>query len=373
MRYFESELTMLCIFPKSSDTEDSMTTDYNLLASMLNQCLRISEPIVHVTQECKCYAQVPVYETGQFTGVYILGPVQTGSGVLGGAIVPRMAYSAFIAAVCLTYHYATGRILNESKIILSGTAKGVQQRARRSLNESLLASQELNYHHGTYEYEKFILRCIRNGDVKNLNRFSTVPYKGNIGLMVSDSRNALRQQKNILIAFVTMATRAAIEGGLNIEKAYTLSDIYIQQAENLTTVVAIKELLEKVLLEFTSRVNQSKMNSFSKPVEQCIDYIQNHIFEKIKIDAIANASEYNGNYLAHLFREETGYSIVDYINYQKCEEAKGLLQFSDHSSSEIASLLSFSSQSYFISLFKKFVGQTPKAYQLQNGRNMLNT
>ena len=56
-------------------------------------------------------------------------------------------------------------------------------------------------------------------------------------------------------------------------------------------------------------------------------------------------------------------SIVEYNQRAKVQNARRLLEMSDYSLGEIASYLSFSSQSYFQTIFKKIEGVTPKQYR----------
>ena len=55
-----------------------------------------------------------------------------------------------------------------------------------------------------------------------------------------------------------------------------------------------------------------------------------------------------------------------YEGDEKIEEACYLLIFTNKTSIEIATDLSFSSHSYFISVFKKVKGMTPKEFRNQN-------
>ena len=59
-------------------------------------------------------------------------------------------------------------------------------------------------------------------------------------------------------------------------------------------------------------------------------------------------------------------SVSEYIRNEKVTEARWLLAYTDKTSIEIATDLSFSSHSYFISVFKKVKGVTPKEYRNQN-------
>jgi YesN/AraC family two-component response regulator len=52
-----------------------------------------------------------------------------------------------------------------------------------------------------------------------------------------------------------------------------------------------------------------------------------------------------------------------YIQKRKIETAQNMLKYSDYSPTQIASILAFPTKSYFIEVFKKYVGMTPKKYQ----------
>ena len=56
---------------------------------------------------------------------------------------------------------------------------------------------------------------------------------------------------------------------------------------------------------------------------------------------------------------------------KKLDAAKNLLMFTEHSSLEIANYLNFSSESHFISVFKKSTGLTPKKFKQNNFRQTL--
>ena len=53
------------------------------------------------------------------------------------------------------------------------------------------------------------------------------------------------------------------------------------------------------------------------------------------------------------------------MNKLKIEEAASLLLYTEYTDTEISALLGFSSQSYFIKVFRKFIGTTPKKYKKQ--------
>jgi YesN/AraC family two-component response regulator len=94
-----------------------------------------------------------------------------------------------------------------------------------------------------------------------------------------------------------------------------------------------------------------------------MDYIYEHLHEKITVSQLAKNAGLNSTYLSKLFIKETGENISDFITKAKVTTAENMLKFSEFSYLEIALSLGFSSQSYFISTFKKVSGMTPKEYR----------
>jgi hypothetical protein len=75
--------------------------------------------------------------------------------------------------------------------------------------------------------------------------------------------------KNLAICCVAIAMRAAVDGEIYEELAFTLSDLHIQQIEELNDVKAVEAALVRALLDFTERVEQSRKESMSKPIRIC--------------------------------------------------------------------------------------------------------
>ena len=61
--------------------------------------------------------------------------------------------------------------------------------------------------------------------------------------------------------------------------------------------------------------------------------------------------------------KETRQTLTVFIHKVLIEKAQNLLAYSDYSLGEISTYLNFSSQSYFISIFKRYTGITPGQYR----------
>ncbi len=97
-------------------------------------------------------------------------------------------------------------------------------------------------------------------------------------------------------------------------------------------------------------------------IKIAISYILSHLNSKMSIDDIALQSGLNKYYLIHKFKEQTGYTPIEYINVMRCENAKQMLSLKIYTIDEIAATVGFKTTSYFSQTFKKYVGCSPSEY-----------
>ena len=176
-------------------------------------------------------------------------------------------------------------------------------------------------------------------------------------------RNELRNSKNMFIAGITLFTRAAIEGGVPEETAYALSDGYIQTVEECTSKSSIEKLSQKAALRFAQEVQKSGMRHYSREIEAAVKYIHLHLHVPVTLEETAEAAGISASYLSRLFKKETGMLFVDYIQKERIEAACNMLTYSDYTAAQISEYLCFSTQSYFIKIFRKYTGTTPAKYK----------
>ena len=239
--------------------------------------------------------------------------------------------------------------------------------ARKHVKNSSEARDSGTYH-GTYQFENLLLSYIRDGEVEKLRSFleDTARHMDfHVGVLAEDP---LRQVKNQVIGFTAMVGKVAgIGGGMDVEDAYRLIDLYTQEVEKCESEDSVWQLQFNLVMDFTERVRQSKLpENLSREVFTAVQFIADHAQESIGIDDIAYAVYLSRSSLTRRFREETGKSINQYITETKIRDAKRMLRYSDMSSGQIAATLSFSSQAYFQTVFKKETGMTPGEYRYRH-------
>ncbi|NIK69609.1 helix-turn-helix domain-containing protein [Paenibacillus sp. BK720] len=246
--------------------------------------------------------------------------------------------------------------------VLEYSFKYAQPQAfKRDVERNISARREsLIFHQSMMEERKFF-NFIRVGDPAGLIiKLAEFSYE-EAGVL--SKRSHIRSLKNLAICGIALGMRAAIEGGLYEEQAYMLSDLYIQQIEELHDIQTVKAAMEGALLDFAERVKHSRNPILSRPVKACREYIYTHLYEEITVDKLAAVSGLNSGYLMHLFKKETGQTIACYVQKERIEEAKKLLQMTGDTISSIGSRLGFYDQAHFIKVFKKHAGMTPKHYR----------
>ena len=178
------------------------------------------------------------------------------------------------------------------------------------------------------------------------------------------SEDALRNLKYHLIITVALITRYCIEGGMEMETAYNLSDIYIQSIDKCHQEKEIHMLHQELVEDYAQRMQLlHKETLYPKPIIICLDYIYDNLHTKISLDALTETVGLSPSYLSRLFRREVGLTISEYIMKKRLETAENMLKYSDHSCIDISTYLCFSSESHFIQTFRKHTGYTPKAYR----------
>lgn len=130
-----------------------------------------------------------------------------------------------------------------------------------------------------------------------------------------------------------------------------------------------KELYQKILfLELMIQLNRTAIsnhinyldsaNANSKLV-QILAYINSHLSEEITIDTLAEHFYLSRYYLMHYFKEETGYTIGNYISEKRLLLAKNLVQ-SGCSITQACYQSGFKNYSTFSRAFKKAFNTVPK-------------
>ena len=238
-------------------------------------------------------------------------------------------------------------------------ANGLIEKQEIGLEADVRIDTEDIYHH-TYQEEVKTMDYIREGNLEEV--VEAVELLASTAGKLSE--NEIRNERNLGICSITLATRAAIEGGAAPAKAYKLSDLYINKIDQCKRMTEIFEYRKRSLYDFAKLVvEEREKRANSRYTEQCKEYIRKYYHQKICIPDIAEALGVSESHLSRIFKKETGESIQKYSMHMRIERAENLLKYSEASLTEISEYLCFSSQSHFGKVFKVYKNMTPKQYR----------
>lgn len=133
----------------------------------------------------------------------------------------------------------------------------------------------------------------------------------------------------------------------------------------------IKTYLEQFII-LLLRQEQDKRNLRIFPTKESIENhlvseilkkIDQNIYNKISISQICEDLHYSRAYLSKIFKQETDYTIVEYIMMQKIKKAKMMIREKNMNFTEISDKLSFDNPHYFSRVFKRVTNMTPTDYK----------
>ena len=237
----------------------------------------------------------------------------------------------------------------------------VNRKIAEALERLALENRETNFQHQAYEDDLRQCEYIKQGDMRGVELGKKL-FRGPTTGTVSD--DPVRNYQYLFVAAITMACRFCIEGGMPVETAFNLSDVYIRQVDKCKTVEEIFDLHDVMFRDYTLRMQAIiKEGVYSQQVRRCMDYIDHHLQQPITVKGLADELELSASYVSVLFMKETGVAVSEYVRRKRIETAKALLEYTQFSCLDIAEYLCFSSDSHFSQLFRRYAGQTPTDYR----------
>ena len=143
----------------------------------------------------------------------------------------------------------------------------------------------------------------------------------------------------------------------------SLLDIFsgrqIRQSDCVSAYEKIIQMMTQLLLQFDAPRETKTVSS----IESVVEYIRTNYTEEINLDMLAKRAFMSKYYFLRLFRDNMGYTPVEYLTMVRINKAKQLLRKTDLSVKEIGKLVGVSSNSYFIKLFENREEMTPGRYR----------
>lgn len=168
--------------------------------------------------------------------------------------------------------------------------------------------------------------------------------------------------KNMACESCKVVVKNALEEMDIIPIKVELGEVETNETISIDEKAQLNNKLKKVGLELLEKKN----GILIEKIRQVIIVHVNHAYEKPSIKFSAYLSKelnYSYSYLANFFSEIEATTIEQYLISLKIEKIKEMILFQEHSLSEIAYKLNYSSVAHLSAQFKKATGLTPTHFK----------
>jgi AraC-like DNA-binding protein len=232
---------------------------------------------------------------------------------------------------------------------------------QESILKRALERKRSGYVHKFFYNEKILMMALEQADLNLLHKQIELQIEWPTPSRMTKEEQVLHDRSNA-IRHIDDGMRVAIKHGVDFETVCCLGEIMMNDIQHLSFREEISRYVGVALELFIRQIYEIKKSSYSLRVERCIQYIDQHIYEKLTVSHVTAQQKVNADYLSRLFKKETGHSLSVFIDERKILEAKLLLTYTPYSVYDVAIMLSFKYVSHFSRMFKKFTGMTPSEY-----------
>ena len=130
--------------------------------------------------------------------------------------------------------------------------------------------------------------------------------------------------------------------------------------------ITLQELIIRIIQTQTVKKFEDEIIDVTSPITSSINFIRENIRESINLKQLSGKACMSTTSFYRSFKRELGMSPIEFILNEKIKYAKKLLSNPKINITEVSYATGFEDCNYFIRLFKKHEGVTPKQYQLMN-------
>ncbi len=213
------------------------------------------------------------------------------------------------------------------------------------------------------EKERELLNQISKADTEGAKR----TLNEILGSVFFSSGNNFEIIKSRILELVVLLSRAALEGGADVEQIFGLNFQYLNKIHSFSTVEELSYWLSTIMGRFINLVFVLKSIKHTDAIYKAIHYMSNNFVEKITLEDVAKEVFLSSAYFSKIFKEQTGFNFSQYLNNLRIEKSKSLLRNSRIPLVDIAGMVGYEDQSYFSKVFKKMTGNSPGKYRDTRG------
>ncbi|MBZ9686014.1 PocR ligand-binding domain-containing protein [Clostridium estertheticum] len=377
----EGEPCQFCIKFKELSGEKCTCSQSHLYAS--KQSEKIGEPYVYFCPSGLVHFATSIVIGGVFKGALIGGPVKMNTSddftvedlvkIYNFNVDSREILQNYVKNVPIVepervrylaklLDIISKDIMFEESIILSERKKFYAEQA--AINEEIQNVKYSDYseHISNYypvELEKELLSRVKIGDKKG----AKLILNELLGHVLFNNGSNIEITRARVLELMIVLSRAAVEGGGNMEMVFGLNFKYLSEVSSLNNVERLCQWIIKVLDRFSECMYNVENINNVHIIQKSMEYVNDNVSDNISLNSVAEYVYLSSSYFSRLFKKEMGINFIDYLNMVRVEESKKYLTDLKITLSDIARTVGFTDQSYYTKVFKKIEGISPGQYR----------
>ena len=209
-----------------------------------------------------------------------------------------------------------------------------------------------------FEKERALLSHIRAGDQAGarrvLNEMLGAMYLTSPKLVVLRAR---------AIEMMGYLTRTAVEDSPVMESLIIRNHHWMEQLIRARDFEELSRVLTEALNDFIEGIYLHGFNRSNSQVSLALEFISRNFASPLSLADVAKVAGLSSYRLAHVVKAHTGKTVLQLILHARIQSARQLLEDTSKPCTEIAYVVGFNDQSYFIRHFKRIIGETPARYR----------
>lgn len=216
-----------------------------------------------------------------------------------------------------------------------------------------------------FEKEKELLSYIALGDKKGSQKI----LNQILGHVFFSSGGNFETIKARVLELIVLLSRAAMEGGADVEEIFGLNYKYLNTIHGFHSVDELTHWLSKIMVRFTDCVFNLRDIKHVDVIYKSVNYIKKNYMNKITLEDVASHVYLSPSYFSKVFKDDMKCNFNTYVNQVRVERSKELLLSSTANLVDISNMVGYEDQSYFSKVFKRVVGVTPGRYRGSRGKH----
>lgn len=168
-----------------------------------------------------------------------------------------------------------------------------------------------------------------------------------------------------LIQLLGVLQHTMVQTGADFRMAAQAENLFEQLMQIREPDEAADWFVRKIIEPYLHQLEAVRQTENKRLIQEVAEYIDGHYMEELSLEHCAEQFAANPFQLSRAFKQEAGLNFVDYVTKVRVDKSKELLLQSDLKINDIAEKVGYN-PSYFIKVFKKSEGMTPRHYRVRN-------